>query len=415
MKVQKDLIAYLPFLIVYLFLIFIRSSEPFGDEFRYMAYAQNLWDGHYTDPNNPDLTNGPGYPIIILPFVILNLSSWAIYLNAFFAFFALIYFHRTLRLYIKGKYAYYFTYFLGIYPPLLKMMSFLYSEAFSILLICGLIYHFCSLNGNKDRWAAGVFLGVLMLTKIIFFHITVAGLIAYFIYTILNKKRLKPNLVVFVIGFLFCSPYIWYAYSVTEKPFYVGTRGGELLYHRSTPYENEWGNWVSETLILNPDEAQKSGKEPYFALNQLSKNHREFYLSLEGLSNIQKDSAFKAKARLNMREHPIKYLKNSISNIGRLLFNHPNSYRIESINIYGYVLPNMLIVSILLLLAYPIYISRKHVPHEIWAIVLYFFIYTGAIVILHGKPRYFLLTVPSLIFLIAYSFQNILTIRIKGN
>lgn len=419
MASKKLYILFAPLLVVYLLLVIFSAHLPFGDELRYLQYAQNLLDGSYTDPNNPDLTNGPGYPLILVPFVMLELPNWiSISLNAFFVYLAIIYFYKTLLLFIKEKLAAIIAYALGLYLPLLKWIGYLYSEAFTILLICLFMYSFCKYlqNSNTKRQLiiAGFSLGLLILTKIIFFQVLLVSTLLTGAYQLFKPR--KRNLQVFKIVFLAlitCLPYVIYAYFLTGKPFYLGTRGGELLYHRSTPYDNEWGNWISSNLILNSEEALKSDKESYHHLDQLAENHREFYLSLEDLSNIERDSAFKAVAIANMKAHPKKYLKNTISNIGRLLFNYPNSYRSQDLGTYGYIFPNMILIIVLIVLAYPIWLSRQKLPFEIVALTTYFLIYTAAIIFLHGKPRYFLLTVPSLFLLISYCLQHLVAFRLK--
>lgn len=408
---------FLPLLALYIVLIVVFDKPLKGDEFRYLDYAENLSQGFYTDASNPDLSNGPGYPLILLPFVLLKTSYLAAkFLNGLFIFIGILYFYKTLALYIKGNYALLVAFALGLYPPLLKWMFMLYSESLAFMLMCGFIYHFCYLVRHRlktwqNGFLASFYLGFLILTKVIFFHVTASALL-FLAIAILAKKAVFGRLALFVVlgAFLISSPFIIYARSVTGKWFYLGTRGGEILYHRSTPYENEWGDWFSPDLVINQGEGNKDTKEVYLDLSELSSNHRDFYLKVEKLSNIQKDSAFKAAALSNMKEHPGKYVKNTISNVGRLLFNYPISYRSQGLNAYGYIIPNMFIIVLLILIMYPAFLARNKIPIEIVAILVLALIYGGAMTLLAGKPRYFIMMVPALFLFLGYCYTKLLKI-----
>lgn len=406
-----------PLLVIY-FLLILWFDGPFkGDELRYVAYAENITNGFYTDWNNPDLSNGPGYPIVLAPFIALNINLiFAKLLNGVFVFIGVLFFYRTLHYYTKPKYALAIALALGLYPPLLKWMLLLYSDSFAFMLVNGFIFYFCSTfhakkKNRKTYVLASLFLGLLVLTKVVFFQVLILSTSLLVIFIFIKKKH-QTRVYILLGAFLVIAPYIIYAYSVTNKLFYLGTRGGEILYHRSTPFEEEHGNWISSTVILGTKN-QVASKISAHSLAKLRSNHREFYLQLQPLSNIQKDSAFKAKAIENMQNHPLKYLKNSITNVGRLFFNYPNSYRAQSLNAYSYFLSNGLLIVLMAFCTYPMFLAWKIVPIELKMILFFAFIYGGGFILLHGKPRYFTLMVPSIILSIAYVFGNVLKIDIK--
>jgi len=121
-----------PLLVIYLALIVINPrSDFFGDEGGYVRHAINLTHGYYTPTTDIDLWWGPGYPIILAPFALLKIP-WAIakLLNAFFLFFAVYYFHQTLRLYTNSKYVLHLSYLFGLYLPFLRFISYLLTETF---------------------------------------------------------------------------------------------------------------------------------------------------------------------------------------------------------------------------------------------------------------------------------------------
>lgn len=416
---NRRLLTLAPLLVIYLSLILWFNGPLKGDEFRYIAYAENITQGFYTDGTDPDLSNGPGYPLVLAPFLALNINLIAAkLLNGIFVFVGVLFFYRTLCYYTKIKYALGIALALGVYPPLLKWILELYSEAFAFMLICGFIYYFCtSYRAKQKKWKtyvlASVFLGFLVLTKVVFFQVLVLSALLLSIFIFFKKKyQYRFSLFILFGAFIVAAPFIIYAYSLTNKPFYLGTRGGEILYHRSTPFEEEHGNWISSTVILGT-ETKEVSKLSSHAISKLRANHREFYLQLQPLSNIQRDSAFKAKAIENIKNHPLKYFKNTVSNIGRLLFNYPNSYRSLSLSNYAYFLSNGLLAIFMIFSAYHMLLSWKRIPVEITMSLFFALIYGGGMILLHGKPRYFIMMVPSIILSSAYVFGNVLKITFK--
>lgn len=416
---KKNYLIFSPLLVLYLILIVLFAPSVHGDEVRYLNYAKNMAQGFYTDPDNPKLSNGPGYPLVLVPFVASNVNVLIPRaLNAILVFIAVIYLYKTMLLYTNKKQAVIFAYIIGLYPPLLRWMIVLYSESLAFMLMSGFIYHFCQLfQYKKLDWKhcilASFFLGFLVNTKVIFFHVMILSAIIIIILFLIRKyKTYQKAIFVLIGGTIFIIPYLIYAYMMTGKLFYLGTQGGEILYHRSTPYENEWGNWFSSKDILSNENEKTQSNKVYQDLSELSLNHREFYLQLQPLSHIQRDSVFKAKAFENMKKYPVKYVKNTLSNIGRLLFHYPISYRSQNLNAYAYMIPNMFIVVLLILIIYPAFLARKRIPFEIFALLIFAFIYGCGMTLLSGKGRYFIIMVPSLVLFLVFAYTRILDIRI---
>lgn len=418
---NKQHLYLVPLLAFYLILIVLMEGPLHGDELRYMGYAENMAQGFYTDSSNPDLSNGPGYPMVLLPFVAMNIDVLLPkLLNGLFVFIAVLFFYKTLCFYTKQRFALLLAIFVGLYPPLLRWMILLYAEAFAFMLISGFVFYFCSLyhekkGKRKHILLAGLFLGLLVLTKVIFFQVITISALGVLVLYLAKKDRVKLPSALFVLlgALVVAAPFIIYAYSVTGKPFYLGTRGGEILYHRSTPFEEELGNWFSSDNVLGKRTENDATPKTYDDLTKLTENHRDFYLALQPLSNMERDSVFKAKALQNMKEHPLKYLKNSMANISRLLFNYPISYRSQNINALGYIIPNIFIVVLFILVLFPAFISRKKIPFEIGAQLVVALIYGGGMVLLGGKGRYFMVMVPSMVLFIAYVLSNIVKISLN--
>jgi hypothetical protein len=117
---DKNSLIFLPLPGIYLIVIVLFAPSLEGDEFRHIRYAENLTHGFFTDSYNPDLRNGPDYPLVLLPFVALNVNILiARYLNVIFVFIGVLYFYKTIQHYTKQKYAIIFAFIIGLYPPLL--------------------------------------------------------------------------------------------------------------------------------------------------------------------------------------------------------------------------------------------------------------------------------------------------------
>ena len=102
-RLSKVVVVLCPLAVVYIAAVFLASTNDFvGDETTYVMFATNLANGHYSPKENINLWSGPGYPIVLAPFALLKLP-WitAKLVNAFLLFAAVVYFARTLRLYIN--------------------------------------------------------------------------------------------------------------------------------------------------------------------------------------------------------------------------------------------------------------------------------------------------------------------------
>lgn len=401
---------FLPLLLIYILVVLIFSSPTLeGDQARYVMFADNLSHGFYSSPaqRGIHLWNGPGYPIILVPFVVLKLP-WlsAKLLNALFLFGTVLYFYRTLRLYIQEHHAVFFSYLLGIYPPIMRDVYLLLTEPLTFFLISCFSYYFCKLyKDNRDKWTSLlppiILLGYLALTKIIFGYVILAELLLFlFMYLWKRRSIFKKTLLICLFALIFCSPYLFYTYSLTGKIFYWGSSGGIALYWLSTPYQDELGDLIQE-------------KGELYEIQQAKKNHGDFYKKIAKLDNIQRDDEFKKQAIYNIKHYPFKFFKNWIANIGRLLFNYPYSYYPQHLGTFFYIIPNMFIVVLSILCIYPTYIGRKLIPHEIYALLLFGVIAFVGNSLLSAIVRYFYVLVPFFALWIFFTLGRILRIEIN--
>ena len=167
----------------------------------------------------------------------------------------------------------------------------------------------------------------------------------------------------------------------------------------STPYKNEMGDWLSVKQVFEDPE--------------ISKNHLEFFNKLENLSPVEKDDELKRHAILNITHYPMKYLKNWVANIGRLLFNYPYSYTYQKLSTYFYILPNMFLVVFCVLCLYPSYKGKRLIPNEIQVLAIFGLISFGGSSLLSAYARLFQYLVPILLLWISVTLTKVVEIEIK--
>src|SRR6266576_898080 len=148
----RQISVLLPLLAYYLVVVVIASSSAFmGDDGGYVYNATRMVHGPAVSPQDLRLWWGPGYPFVLVPFVVFGLP-WiaAKLLNALFLFGAILYFYALLRRYIAGSTALIITLCLGLYPPLMRQVYLLGPESLTFFLICGFMFHFCALYKNAQ-------------------------------------------------------------------------------------------------------------------------------------------------------------------------------------------------------------------------------------------------------------------------
>lgn len=400
---KKNLLKLLPLLLIFLFVVAMFNSASFeGDEGSFAGFATNLAQGSFT---NNSLWQGPGYPIILVPFVWLNLPWLAAkFLNAFLLFGAVIYFYKTLSLWLRGPYPLIVAYLLGLYPPLLRELPLLLSENLTYFLISGFMFHFCKfLLESKKSWLhlllASLFLAYLALTKVFFGYVILAGSVTFLILALWKKSaKLKRSAYIYLLAFVFCLPYLFYTYSASGKVLYWGSSGGMSLYWMSVPYENELGDWFSAKDVQQ--------------MPELTQN-REFFNSLAGLSEVQKDSAFRQQAIANITHHPAKFAQNWLANIGRLLFSNPFSFTQQKLSTFFYIIPNMFLVVLLVFSIYPAIVRRKSIPFEIFALLFFAIVSFGGTSLLAAYDRQFRPLVPILLLWLAFLYTRVIKMQVR--
>lgn len=349
---------YISYIFILIPIIGIWFFGPFesrleGDEPRYLSYAENLLNGYFTNGKNPVLTNGPGYPIFLALLLLLKVPIILMKkLNLFFLFGTIACFYLTLKRTIKDNtkallLTLVFEYFLlSSNNEYLKLLT----EPITLFLVSALTLFFVS-DFRWKNWITGLFLGYLILVKVVFAYVVILLFILYlFWYFIKNEKKYSPKiLVTLLIAILSNLPYLAYTFSLTGKLLFWSDHGGKTLYWLTSPYKYEYGDWIPLNLL--PTNTNPLVK---FDTGYIKNNHKE-YVEILKLSSAEQDAVFKKTAISQIIKHPTKFLSNWQCNVSRLFFNRPYTFRLESNQNNSFLfieIPSALFISLLLVLLF---------------------------------------------------------------
>ena len=409
---QNPYLLFFPFLIIYIIYIFNSPTEGnYGDEIGYLMYAENLLNG-YCVTTFPDisLVSGPGYPIILMPFVHFNLPLNSItFLNAIFYYFSIIFLYKAFILIVEKWIAVSLSLLWALYYNSLFYISVIFTEIFTLFLINFLIFALIkafSPNNKKNAKhfliLSGITIGYIVLTKIIFGYVLLFMLLGSIILWFSNRKssNYKKGLIILLISFSINLPYLSHTYNLTGKFFYWGSSTGDNLYWMSTPFEGEYGDWHSfETLSdLN---------------NSIFLNHREDGEKISLLNGIPDNEILKNIAINNIKSYPLKYIENFICNIGRLLFDYPYSNKQQVPSTLILIVQNGIISVFLLFSLIPTFLYWTKMIYPIRFLIFFSMLYLGGSALATAEARMFMIIIPILLVWIAYVLQNTIKINLK--
>lgn len=415
---NNPFLLFLPFLILFLAIVVkLNNNALQGDEGRYLTFAENLLNGFYSPPP-PDINlwNGPGYPIILIPFVAFHLPLLCItILNAVFYYLSVVLLFKAMRPFVSYNKASIFCIFWGLYYTAYIQLPEIYTEPFMYFLIS--LFILCTARAF-DRpeprmvWYAGFVLGYIVLTKIIFGYVVLVMLGGALLLYLTKRVNInyKKSVLILAMAFITFLPWLIYTYNLTGKPLYFGNSGGVLLYWMSTPYSSESGDWKEPDLTTT----YKPGSHvPENANRLLKKHHQASHSEIFKYQGVQKDEAYKKAALANIKAHPTKYFKNWLANLGRLLFDFPNSYVFQSTSQLFKLPTNSVTVLLSFACLIPTLINWRKIPFGIRFLLILTLIYLGPTTLLSAYSRFFNIIVPILLFWIVYIIQKMLLIKIR--
>jgi 4-amino-4-deoxy-L-arabinose transferase-like glycosyltransferase len=384
-----------------------------GDESGYINFANNLLQGFYSPPA-PDINLwwGPGYPILLMPFVGAGLPLiYITLLNAVFQYLSIVLLFKAMLYFVDDRKAILFTLLWAFCYSSYQYLYVIYTEAFTIFLISLLIFSIVkAFNTHLKTYLifSGLILGYIALTKVIFGYVILLLLAGSILLWIRHRNVLnyRKSALIMIIAFTTTIPYLFYTYNLTGRLFYWGNSGGMSLYWMSTSIENEYGNWNNETFTANHIDSDAAG-----TTTRLKLNHQKEIDEVKKHKGVQKDDAYKKIAINNIITNPTKYLKNIISNISNMLFGFPNAYTYQRplLKIWYFSIFYTLILFSLL----PTLINWRKLSFSIRFLFIFTFIYLGGSSLVSVSSRQFIIIVPVLLIWIVYIIDQSITFKIN--
>jgi len=416
MKIDKltrnPYLLFSPFLLLFVVFVLIYHTDVLkGDAGGYIYFANNLLHGFYSPPA-PDINLwwGPGYPIILMPFKFLNLPLICItLLNAIFQYLSIVFLFKALIKFVKFQKAFLFSIIWAFCYSSYSNMASIATESFTLFLISIFVYSLVKTFVNDSRkylFLAGFILGYLALTKVIFGYVILSILVGCVLLWAIkrNNNNYRRSLLIMLVALLTTIPYLFYTYNLTSKLFYWGNSGGMTLYWMSSPYINEYGAWDNETFDANLIDLELASSNELLRIN-----HQTDIDEITKYTGVQKDDAYKRIALKNIKTHPIKYFKNIMANISRMLFGFPGNFTYQRplLKIWYFAVLYTLMVFCFLLSI----INWNKLSYCIRFIFVFTFIYLGGTSLLGAGNRQFVIIVPTLLFWIAYIIDKYIILK----
>lgn len=357
-------------------------------------------------------------------------------MNAVFTYLAVVFLFKALQKITSFKTTLFFSLFLACYFNSLEFIALLYSESLAFFLVALNVYLLVktftqdgSIKNSKYIFLSGFFIGFLILTKVIFGYVLLFMLIGIGLLWILNRKSLnyKRGFFILSVGLATISPYLIYTYHVTGKLFYLGTSGGNNLYWMSTPFQGEYGNWApipkntpfadEKQNIYNGGVLNVKNRDNFIpgGEDSIRLHHLKDFEEINKYQGTEKDDAYKRIVIQNIKSHPIKYLENCISNIGRILFNYPYSYTYQKPGTLIRLPLNGIIVVLILFSLIPTFINWRKLNFAIRFILFMVILYFGGSIFGSAETRMFTTIVPMLLLWIGYITQQTIKLNLKFN
>lgn len=418
---MRQLVKFLPLFFLYIIMIIaipklVELANPFlkegtfqHDELRYHTYAQNIINGQYTDPANPDIQNAPGYPLYLSIFLKLGLPLMIPKLsNAILMMLAVFFFYKSSTFFISERVSLVIAYILGLYYPLFRWIPYNISEAYSMFLLCAFIFYLLRAQQKKELSFSQIVLPAVILSLLIstkfFYHYVVifTFILAIFLFLIrVSRAKMIKTILIMVLGYVMIAvPYLSFTYSLTGKTFFWTNQTGQKIYWMTTRHPGEYGKWFNYRKLhknYNPE---------------IHESHYEFFDEILEQPYLVQNELILEKAKENIKNNPMDYFFNIVPNTLRLLFNYPYSYKTHSLNMYFYAMINTPIVLAFLLSLIPSWKFRKLIPIELVILMVFGLVYFGGLMLIPAIPRYFFMCIPLILLWCGYIYSNFVKIEL---
>jgi len=420
-KTKNPFLLFSPFLLLYIVLVLIHPTHgTVQDEPKYLMFAENLIHGFYSPPApDIDIGDGPGYPILIMPFLAISLPLICItLLNAVLYYLSVILLFKALQKVVSLPAALICSLFWACFYNSYENIALILPETFTAFLISLLVFNFLqafnTVNSKKAAkyiYISGFIIGYIALTKVIFGYVIALMLIGSGLLWLINRQieNYRKAVIISLIALITTIPYLIYTHHMTDKIFYWGTLGGNNLYWMSTPHEGEYGDWINHNIDPKIKRNTIAGAQETMMLN-----HQQDLKEILKYNGAERDDAYKNFAVKNIRLHPVKFLENCVSNIGRLLFNYPYSYTLQKNTTLLRLPLNGILVMFMLFCLIPTFINWQKIIFPIRFLLFFTLLYLGGSTLVSAETRMFTVIIPILLFWIAFIIQKSIRIKLTG-
>jgi hypothetical protein len=424
---EKPFLLFFPFLVIYVIVVFTYKTDvdpATGDQMGYMNYAKELLNSLFT-LTLPDvyLVWGPGYPLLLAILFALKLPLISIkLLNAVLLYVSVVLLFVSLRKFVSLKLSLFFSLFWAVYLNIYELIPFELPEIFAAFLVTLILWSISkafSLDPTvfKKRYLffSGFFIGYLALTKVIFGYVLMTFFPILVLLFFVDRKNifLKKSIIIFLVAFATVSPWLVYTFHSTGRVFYWSEAGGNNLYWMSTPYDEEYGSWYYFESFNNDSLFHNHNNFKIAEHTNKHANHINVYLEISHLEGVERDDALKKAAIQNIKANPKKFFLNCISNLGRILFNFPYSYKLQTPRTLIRLPFNGFIVVFALLSLIPTLYCWRKVPFFLRFLLLFSLIYLGGSVFGSAETRMFSVIVPIFLFWICFTISKSVIIKIN--
>ncbi|MFN9856000.1 MAG: hypothetical protein ACK55T_09470, partial [Bacteroidota bacterium] len=217
-----------------------------------------------------------------------------------------------------------------------------------------------------------------------------------------RNERMKQYFLTWLIAFLVNIPYLLYTFQLTGKPLYWANSGGMSFYWASTPVDGEFGDWNDDhfTAYCGYDSTQTCNAA------QFAVHHQADYNRIFRLQGVERDEAFRQQAWQNIRQHPVKYLKNCIANAGRLFFGIPFSYHYFRMAQLMRIPPGALVFFLFIFSCISCFFFRGKAAPWWWIMLSVLFLFLGGTLAVSAYQRMLTVVVPLILLLSAVASAN---------
>mgnify|MGYP001581238225 CR=1 FL=1 len=394
-------------------LVFLPKYGSWGEatDVEYKIIAENMFNGHGFSLNGQKtMFREPAYPFFLFTiYKIFGVNFNAIRIIQFILLFAVIYFSYKLSLKLFGALSARITVLaISILPIFGLYATDLISEIFaSFLVIIFMLFFIKSIeereNGSYFSAIAGLFLGVLILTKSVFTLLPIFIIPIYFLMK--SRKSAKKAFFFGIVLLAIVSPWAYRNHLNFDK-FAIADRGGMLLYLHAVKSGPDYKQLANYSVAATTGEYFVRLRDPSFnmikgeGIDLMNKKIRE--LLDKGYNFPDADKIMAREAKKLFFEKPIKNIFIGFLEVIKLnaplmptkrsvMFSFSNQINNTPIKKFligaAIIIIRIIWLTVVFLTMYGSYMAIKRKNNLTIPIIVFIAYLNGVIFFLQGEPR----------------------------